>query len=127
MKLPFISRRRHEAALGFLAAVQRKNVDDALAWALDERAARRRAEAELGNERDAVLQQGAYRLADRERDGRRLERLCRAVAAERRQAAVQRRVIRRLTDQLLDATGNKGEHLYPAARTALGITDKEDA
>lgn len=57
---------------------------------------------------------------------RRLHRALRAVAALRAEAAVQRRVTRHLTDQLLDATGHIGEPLLPAARVTLGL-DKEDA
>lgn len=39
--------------------------------------------------------------------------------------ATQGRVIHRLTDQLLDATGYQAKPLLPAARATLGIT-KED-
>jgi len=50
--------------------------------------------------------------------------------AARRQAedelATQQRVIKRLTDQLLDATGYQGEPLLPAARHTLDL-DKEDS
>jgi hypothetical protein len=57
-----------------------------------------------------------------------LKRALRAAARYRAEAAVQRRVINRLTTQLLDATGFQGEPLRPAARTTLGIdTTKEDA
>ncbi|MGW6395437.1 hypothetical protein ACWFR1_34215 [Streptomyces sp. NPDC055103] len=56
----------------------------------------------------------------------RLHRALRAVARERRQSVAYRRTIDRLTDQLLDATGNQGEPLLPEARRVLDL-DKEDA
>lgn len=55
--------------------------------------------------------------------------LCEERAARREveaELATQQRVITRLTNQLLDATGHQGEPLLPAARTVLGL-DKEDA
>ncbi|MFG2747225.1 hypothetical protein ACGFY0_45230 [Streptomyces chartreusis] len=55
---------------------------------------------------------------------RRLTRLCRALAATRRELAAQHRLADRLMDQVLDATGYQAAPLLPAARTALGI-DKE--
>lgn len=50
-------------------------------------------------------------------------------AARRRvedELATQSRVMKRLTDQLLDATGHNGEELLPVERRVLGL-DKEDA
>lgn len=49
-------------------------------------------------------------------------------AARRRvedELATQSRVMKRLTDQLLDATGHGGEELLPVERRVLGL-DKED-
>lgn len=57
---------------------------------------------------------------------RRLHRALRAVARLRAEAHGQARVISRLTDQLLDATGHNGEELLPAERRVLDL-DKEDA
>ena len=87
MRLPFISRRHHETAVDFLAAVHQSNLATAAKALDEEQAARRRAEAEL---------------------------------------EVQGRVMKHLTDQLLNATGYQGEPLLPEARTVLGI-EKEDA
>lgn len=56
---------------------------------------------------------------------RRLHRALRTVARERKQAAGYRRTIRRLTDQLLDATGYQAEPLLPEARRVLDIDVKE--
>ncbi|WP_282696298.1 hypothetical protein [Streptomyces sp. CC208A] len=185
MRLPFISRRRHEEAIDFLAALHRSNLAHVASKLGDERDARRKAEAELAAEREprppvevehtelwslidwtlwgsgmgdvfreqladqfiAALtpEQHAQALElirwwteDRGREPlgrrryedqqRRLHRAVRAVAAERAQAEGYRRTIRRLTDQLLDATGYQGEPLLPAARRALGIDDiKEES
>lgn len=66
---------------------------------------------------------GRRRYEDQQR---RLRRALRAVATLRAEAAVQRRVVDRMTDQLLDATGHIGEPLVAAARVTLGL-DKEDA
>lgn len=88
MRFPLVSRRKSEEALCLLVEVTRRSLNDADTALYEERAARRKAEAEL---------------------------------------ATQGRVIKRLTDQLLDATGFQGEPLLPAARTTLGInTPKED-
>lgn len=57
---------------------------------------------------------------------RRLARLCRAIAALRRELAGQQRLADRLMDQVLDATGYQAAPLLPAARTTLGL-DKEGA
>ena len=57
---------------------------------------------------------------------RRLYRALRACARYRAENAAQRREIKRLTNQLLDATGYQGAPLQPAARAVLGI-EKEDA
>lgn len=115
MKFPLVSRREAEKALCLLVEVTRRTLTTVEAQLHEERAARRRAEAYVGQ-------------AERRRDadGDRLARALRAVAAERRQAAAYRRTIDRLTDQLLDATGYQGEPLLPAARMTLGL-DKEDS
>lgn len=123
LRLPFVSRRSHEAAVDLLAAIQRANLNDALGRADDEQAARRAAE-----KRSAELLARVNRAVG---DGvvaeYRIERVLRAVAYERAQSAAYRRTIRRLTDQLLDATGYQGEPLPAAARQVLGIEDtKED-
>ncbi|MGW8357365.1 hypothetical protein [Streptomyces wedmorensis] len=65
---------------------------------------------------------GRRRYEDQQR---RLHRALRAVAYEREQAEGYRRTIRRLTDQLLDATGYQGEPLLPEARRVLDIDVKE--
>lgn len=127
MRLPFISRRRHEDAVDFLAAIHRSNLNDAVTWATDERAARRRAEDELDQERAKRARLKAYMVQTHvTRYEQRIGRLLRAVAAERAQAAVYRRTIKRLTDQLLDATGYQGEPLRPAARQVLGIDNTKE-
>jgi hypothetical protein len=53
------------------------------------------------------------------------ERSARRKAEE--ELATQSRVMKRLTDQLLDATGYQGEPLLPAARATLGIEKEVDA
>ncbi|MFK3734029.1 hypothetical protein ACI2LJ_27610 [Streptomyces sp. NPDC088090] len=127
MRLPFISRRRHETAVDFLAAIQKSNLNDALDEAYSERMARLLAEAELRRERAAMSRLKAYMvLTHTARYEKRIGRLRRAVAAERAQAAAYRRTITRLTDQLLDATGYQGEPLIPAARVVLGIEDAKE-
>ncbi|MFI1942227.1 hypothetical protein ACH44C_34485 [Streptomyces purpureus] len=121
MRLPFISRRRHETAVDFLAAVHRVNLDE-------ERAARVKAEHDLAAEQAKLRRAVAYvgqAEGRRDADGARLARALRAVARLRTEAAVQRRVNHRLANQLLDATGYQGEPLLPAAREALGITTTE--
>jgi hypothetical protein len=101
MRLPFISRRR-----------------------LDE--------AEAQNQRLATriqLLEGASSAEMRAtvRNMRRRDRALKACRRYRAEAAAQRRVIRRLTDQLLDATGYQGEPLLPAARVVLGIEGAKGA
>jgi hypothetical protein len=57
------------------------------------------------------------------------EQLCEERTALRKaelEIATQKRVIERLTDQLLDATGYQGEPLLPAARATLGIEDAKE-
>lgn len=66
---------------------------------------------------------GRLRYEDQQR---RLHRALKACRRYRAEAAVQQRVTRRLTDQLLDATGYQGEPLLDAARHTLDL-DKEDA
>lgn len=127
MRLPFISRRRHETAVDFLAAIHRSNLDDAMTWAMEERGARRTAEAELDRERSRRTRLKSYMVRmHTDRYEQRIGRLRRAVAVERAQAAAYRRTITRLTDQLLDATGYQGKPLLPAARVALGIEDAKE-
>ena len=55
----------------------------------------------------------------------RIDRLARACARYRAQLAIEKRVIRRLGNQLLDATGYQGKSLLPAARITLDL-DQED-
>lgn len=55
MRLPFISRRRHETAVDFLAAIQRANLNNALDQAYSERMARLKAEAELASAKSAPV------------------------------------------------------------------------
>lgn len=69
----------------------------------------------------------AIRLYAEDTRGQRLARALRACAGYRRELGLQARVTRRLSNQLLDATGNRGEALLPAARQALGITPKDVA
>lgn len=128
MRFPFITRRAHEAAVDFLAALHQSNLSAAEKWAMEERGARRTAEELLESERDR--HQRAKRFIVRQHgarydEGSRLTRALRAVAQLRAEAAVQRRVIARLTDQLLDATGYQGEELLPEARRVLDIDAKE--
>jgi hypothetical protein len=127
MRLPFISRRRHETAVDFLATIHRSNLADATKWAMEERGARRTAEAELGRERAALSRLKAYMvLTHTARYEQRIGRLRRAVAAEREQAEGYRREIRQLTDRLFDACGYQGEPLLPAARVTLGIENAKE-
>lgn len=129
MRLPFTSRRKAEEAMCLLVEVTRRTLDDADTQLHEERAARRKAEGLLAAERKLSSRAIAYveqAEGRRDVDGYRLARALRAVAALRAEAAVQRRVTRRLTDQLLDATGHIGEPLLPAARVTLDL-DKEDA
>lgn len=93
---------------------------------LDAEYALTNAHRELGREKAKRERLKAYML--RTHSGRyemRLARALRAVAELRAEAAVQRRVVRRLSDQLLDATGYQAEPLLPAARAALDL-DQED-
>jgi hypothetical protein len=129
MRFPFISVRRALRAIAVATEASHHIAEDAdKRWA-EERDARMECEAELAFARRkyrtivAYVEQAEGR---RDADGHRLARALRAVAALRAEAAVQRRVTRRLTDQLLDATGHIGEPLLPAARVTLGL-DKEDA
>ena len=127
MRLPFISRRRHETAVDFLATIHRSNLADATKWAMEERGARRTAEAELGRERAALSRLKASMVhTHTARYEQRIGRLRRAVAAEREQAEGYRREIRQLTDRLFDACGYQGEPLLPAARVTLGIEDAKE-
>ncbi|MFJ8163849.1 hypothetical protein ACIRBY_23380 [Streptomyces sp. NPDC096136] len=81
-----------------------------------------------------ALRISEQRLADAHTDGRdalnvadhaaeRLQRALKACARYRADLAGQRRATRRLTDQLLDATGYRGHYLIPEERNALGIKD----
>ncbi|MFD9047632.1 hypothetical protein [Streptomyces zaomyceticus] len=177
MRLPFITRRAHEATVDFLAVLHQANVADVEAELTKERIARRKVEAELAavvapapivvehselwslidwslwgsgmgdvfreqladqfiaaltpEQHAQALELIRWWTEDRGREPlgrrryedqqRRLHRALRAVARLRAEAAVQQRVTRRLTDQLLAATGYQGEPLLPAARTTLGI------
>jgi len=134
MRLPFISRRRHETAV---------RVATAAIWHFVEQA-EDQTTAELGRRLDAEYAlTDARKELDRERAKRerlktymvrmhtaryeqRIGRLRRAVAAERAQAAAYRREIRQLTDRLFDACGYQGEPLLPAARATLGIEDAKE-
>lgn len=129
MKLPFTSRRKAEEAMCLLVEITRRCMADADKMLNEERAAHRKAEAELAAERDRHQQAKRFIARShgaRYNEGTRLTRALRAVAQLRAEAAVQRRVIRQLTDRLLDATGYQGEPLLPAARVTLDL-DKEDA
>lgn len=118
MRLPFISRRAFEN-LGMAHSRLRGRL-------VNEQTARRETEAELAILQKWITREMGARNKVSTSSERRLIRVVRALAAERKQAAAYRRTIRRLTDQLLDATGNQGEPLLPAARMALGL-DKEDS
>jgi hypothetical protein len=65
---------------------------------------------------------GRRRYEDQQR---RLHRALRACARYRAQLAIEKRVVRRLGTQLLDAPGYQGKSLFPAARTLLDL-DQED-
>jgi hypothetical protein len=130
MRLPFISRRRAQTALRLAEIARHQVAEEADKLLRAERAVRVKAEAGLAAERERFRRATAY--VEQAEDGRyengvRLARALRAAARYRAEAAIQRRVIDRLTDQLLDATGNQGEPLLSAARTALGIDTKKDA
>lgn len=134
MRLPFISRRRAQANTDMAVRAVWHFVEQAedqttaeLGRRLDAEYALTDARKELDKEREKRDRLKAYMVRTHTaRYEQRIGRLRSAAAGYRAEAAVQRRVIRRLTDQLLDATGYQGEHLYPDARTTLGITDKED-
>ena len=122
MRLPFISRRKATEAVCLIVEVSRRAMAEKDQLLDEERAARRKAETNLAQERKKQRAVASWRYVD----DRRLGRAVRALAAERAQAAAYRRTIRRLTDQLLDATGNGGEPLLPAARVTLGIEDAKE-
>jgi hypothetical protein len=134
MRFPFISRRRHETAVRVATAAIWHFVEQAEDQTTAELERRLNAEYALTDAHKELAQERAKRerikaYVLRSHSGRyetRLARALRAVAALRAEAAVQRRVVDRLTDQLLDATGHIGEPLLPAARVTLGL-DKEDA
>lgn len=133
MRLPFISRRRAQAAVTVATAAIWHMVDDADKRTGIEIEARLDAEHDLADARKAVAVERAKRerlkaYMRRTHAGRyelRLARALRAVAELRAEAEVQRRATRRLTDQLLDATGYRGEPLLPAARTLLDLTEED--
>jgi hypothetical protein len=127
MRLPFISRRRAQAAVDLAVRGVWHLVDEAEKATCEARIDQRKAEAELAQERAKRERLKTYMLGMHTgRYESRITRLLRAVASERAQAEAYRKVITRLTDQLLDATGYQGEPLLPEARTVLGI-EKEDA
>ncbi|WP_426404250.1 hypothetical protein ACN9M0_24935 [Streptomyces sp. R-07] len=129
MRLPFISRRRAQAAVDLAVAGVWHLVDEAEKATVEARADQRTAEGNAAADREKYRRAVAY--VEQAEDGRyengvRLTRALRAVARYRAEAAVQRRTIAHLTDQLLDATGYQGEPLLPAARTALGIDPRKE-
>lgn len=126
MRLPFISLRNARRAVAVATAGYRCIADEADKKYLAERAARREAEAELAALQKWITYEATARGTGPRSMEQRRNRALRAVARYRAENATQRRTIRSLTDQLLDATGYQGEPLLPAARTTLGI-DKEDA
>lgn len=129
MRFPFISVRRAQANVDLAVTAVWHIVDEAEAATCEARIDQRRAEMQLVTEQKlrrravAFVEQAEGR---RDADGHRLARALRAAARYRAENAVQRRVIRHLTDQLLDATGYQAEPLLPAARHTLDL-DKEDA
>lgn len=128
MRFPFISRRRAQANVDLAVTAVWHLVDEAEAATCEARIEQRRAEAQLAAEQKLRRRTVAYveqAEGRRDVDGYRLARALRAVATLRAEAAVQRRVVDRLTDQLLDATGHIGEPLLPAARVTLGLDLKE--
>lgn len=129
MRFPFISRRRAQANVDLAVTAVWHLVNEAEAATCEARIDQRQAETRLAAEQKLRRHAVAYveqAEGRRDADGHRLARALRAVAQLRAEAATQRRVITRLTDQLLDATGHIGEPLLPAARHTLGL-DKEDA
>jgi len=120
MRLPFVSRRSY-GDLAVNVFRLRADLEAARAELAAERTARRKAETSLTQERKKHRAMASWRHTD----DARLVRALRAVAALRAEAAVQRRVVRRLSDQLLDATGYQAEPLLPAARAVLDL-DQED-
>jgi hypothetical protein len=135
MRLPFISCRRAQAAVDLAVRGVWHLVDEAEAATCEARIEQRHAEDALSDARAALSKEQVRRQQLKsymvrmhtDRYESRIGRLLRAVAAERAQSAAYRRQIKRLTDQLLDATGYQGEPLLPAARELLGIDAKEDA
>jgi len=135
MRLPFISRRRAQAAVDLAVRGVWHLVNEAEAATCEARIEQRHAEDALSGARKALSQERAKRerlksymfRTHTNRYESRIGRLRRAVAYEREQAEGYRKTIRQLTDQLLDATGYQGEPLLPEARTVLGIDIKEDA
>ena len=99
MRLPFVSRRRLDEAVA-----QNRRLASRLHHSQ---------EYAEGSERALVRYEA------------RIDRLVRACARYRADLAIEKRVIRRLGTQLLDATGYQGEPLLPAARAALDL-DQED-
>ena len=134
MRLPFISRRAHERAVRLATGAIWHFVEQAEDQTIAELGARLDAEHALEDARKEADRERAKRerlksymvRMHTDRYESRIGRLCRAVAYEREQAEGYRRTIRRLTDQLLDATGFQAEPLLPAARRVLDL-DKEDA
>ncbi|MEU4106210.1 hypothetical protein AB0F16_37585 [Streptomyces tanashiensis] len=127
MRLPFISRSRAQAAVDLAVRGVWHLVDEAEQATCEARSEQRKAEAELTRERGKRERLKTYmRRAHTARYEQRIDRLRRAVASERAMGEAYRKIITRLTDQLLDATGYQGEPLLPAARTSLGIDVKED-
>lgn len=133
MRFPFISRRSHERAVRLAAAGIWHMVDEAddrttaaLGAQLDAEHDLDLARKELVQERERRTRLKSYMVRmHTDRYESRIGRLRRAVAYEREQAEGYRRTIRRLTDQLLDATGFQGEPLLPEARRVLDIDVKE--
>ena len=122
MRLPFVSRRHAQARIAAATAGLRADLEAARAELAEERAERRKAETSLTQERKKHRAMASWPHTD----DARLARALRACARYRAALAIEKRVIRRLGDQLLDATGYQGEPLLPAARAALDL-DKEDA
>ncbi|KAA6211755.1 hypothetical protein [Streptomyces filamentosus] len=118
MRLPFISRRAFDD-LGRAHSLLRGRL-------VNEQTAHREAEAELALLQKWITREMVTRNKVSTSSDRRLARAVRALAAERAQAAAYRRTIRRLTDQLLDATDYQGEPLQAAERRVLGIEDAKE-
>jgi len=118
MRLPFVPRRAFEA-LGMAHSLLRKRL-------VEEQTARCEAEAELAVLQKWITREMSIRAKAPRSTSRRRGRILRACVRYRAELAEQRRQIRQLTDQLLDATGYQGEPLLPEARRVLDL-DKEDA